>query len=151
MAFGQQSGPPASHRQVQRLLELLADAGYAGFREARGPLGFTQRQGGGKFTGPEADAFIAQLEAEAEGGGGGGGDTPPEPAPAPAPKARAKASARAAAAPATTPTAPADKAEREAKLAKQLQAVPAGLLATELERRGWIVIPPEDLTTPESP
>jgi len=68
MAFGQQSGPPASQKQVRDLLALLNDAGHTDFRDARGPMGFTQRQAGGKFTRDEADAFIAQLEAEAEGG-----------------------------------------------------------------------------------
>ena len=62
MAFGQQSGPPASSSQVRQLLELLQAAGYADFRDARGPMGFTQRQGGGKFTRDEAAAFIEQLE-----------------------------------------------------------------------------------------
>ena len=33
----------------------------------RGPMGFTQRQAGGKFTADEADAFIEQLNEEAEG------------------------------------------------------------------------------------
>jgi hypothetical protein len=68
MAFGQQSGPPATGRQVERLLDLLHAAGHDGFRDARGPMGFTQRQAAGKFTRDEADAFIGQLE-EAEPGG----------------------------------------------------------------------------------
>lgn len=62
MAFGQQSGPPASARQVQELLALLRDAGHVDFRDARGPMGFTQRQAGGKFTRDEAAAFIEQLQ-----------------------------------------------------------------------------------------
>ena len=62
MAFGQQSGPPASTRQVRELLALLNDAGHADFREARGPMGFTQRQAAGKFTRNEAEAFIARLQ-----------------------------------------------------------------------------------------
>jgi hypothetical protein len=62
VAFGQQSGPPASSSQVRQLLELLQAAGYTDFRDARGPMGFTQRQGGGKFTRDEAAAFIEQLE-----------------------------------------------------------------------------------------
>jgi hypothetical protein len=62
MAFGQQSGPPASARQVERLLGLLHAAGHEDFRDARGPMGFTQRQAAGKFTRDEAEAFIDQLE-----------------------------------------------------------------------------------------
>ena len=62
MTFGQQSGPPASPRQVQQLLALLKDAGHTDFRDARGPMGFTQRQAGGKFTRDEAAAFIDQLQ-----------------------------------------------------------------------------------------
>jgi hypothetical protein len=65
MAFGQPSGPPASGRQINELLELLQRAGHTDFRDARGPMGFTQRQAGGKFTADEATAFIEQLE-EAE-------------------------------------------------------------------------------------
>lgn len=68
MAFGQQSGPPASARQVKDLLALLQAAGHDDFRDARGPMGFTQRQAAGKFTRDEADAFIDQLEsAESDG------------------------------------------------------------------------------------
>lgn len=64
MAFGQQSGSPASAKQVQRLLELLHEAGHSDFRDARGPMGFSQRQAGGKFSRDEAEAFIEQLEQE---------------------------------------------------------------------------------------
>lgn len=66
MAFGQQIGPPASAKQVQRLRTLLEAAGYDGFRSARGPLRLTQRQGLGKFTNTEAEVLIEQLELEAE-------------------------------------------------------------------------------------
>lgn len=62
MAFGQQSGPPASGSQVRELLALLKAAGHANFREARGPMGFTQRQAAGKFTPDEAAGFIDQLQ-----------------------------------------------------------------------------------------
>jgi hypothetical protein len=76
MAFGQQSGPPASSTQVRELLALLEGAGHSGFRDARGPMGFTQRQGGGKFSRDEAAAFITQLQdAESDG-------SPPVAAPA---------------------------------------------------------------------
>jgi hypothetical protein len=67
MAFGQQSGPPASRSQMNELEALLEQAGHVDFRDARGPMGFTQRQANGKFTRDEADAFITALqEAEAE-------------------------------------------------------------------------------------
>ena len=62
MAFGQQAGPPATAKQVRDLLGLLQEAGHTDFRDARGPMGFTQRQAGGKFTRDEADAFIEQLQ-----------------------------------------------------------------------------------------
>jgi hypothetical protein len=69
MAFGESSGPPASAKQVRELLELLQGAGHADFRDARGPMGFTQRQAGGKFTRDEAAALIDQLQ-DAEHAGG---------------------------------------------------------------------------------
>jgi hypothetical protein len=80
MAFGQQSGPPATARQVQELLGLLQEAGHTDFRDARGPMGFTQRQAGGKFTRDEATAFIDQLQ-EAEHADADGDAARPEPAP----------------------------------------------------------------------
>ena len=69
MAFGQASGPPASGKQVRELEELLEAAGHDGFRDARGPMGFNQRQAAGKFTRDEAQAFIDQLEEEAHADG----------------------------------------------------------------------------------
>ena len=67
MAFGQQQGPPASARQVQELLAFLQESGHSDFRDARGPMGFTQRQAAGKFTRTEADLFLEQLrETESE-------------------------------------------------------------------------------------
>ena len=62
MAFGQAAGPPATAKQVRELSDLLAAAGHHGFRDARGPMGFNQRQAAGKFTRDEAQAFIDQLE-----------------------------------------------------------------------------------------
>jgi hypothetical protein len=76
MAFGQPLGPPASAKQVRDLLALLQEAGHTDFRDARGPMGFTQRQAGGKFTRDEADAFIEQLES------GGSGEPAPRLTPA---------------------------------------------------------------------
>jgi hypothetical protein len=63
MAFGQPSGPPASSRQLQELLALLQGAGHRDFRDARGPMGFTQRQAGGRFTREEADDYIGRLQS----------------------------------------------------------------------------------------
>jgi hypothetical protein len=37
MAFGQSAGPPASHRQVQELLELLQNAGHTDCDISRAP------------------------------------------------------------------------------------------------------------------
>jgi hypothetical protein len=62
MAFGQSSGPAAGQRLVNELLELLDAAGHSDFRDARGPMGFTQRQAAGKFTVGEAEAFIEELQ-----------------------------------------------------------------------------------------
>ncbi len=124
MAFGQQSGPPASHRQVQTLVELVAAAGHSDLRDARGPLGLTQRQAAGKFTRDEADALIARLEA-ADGGadgaaadpgaGGDGGRVTSRSVPAPPKPAAPRIS---------------------------LRRIPDDLLAAELQRRGWIVVAP---------
>jgi hypothetical protein len=144
MAFGQASGPPASGRQLKTLQELLENAGYTDFRDARGPLGFTQRQAGGKFTVNEADAYIAQLEQEAEEGEAG---TSGEPEPA-APPAVRRAPVRQAS---PVPARPGSEAtvRREARQSTLVKELPAKILARELERRGWILIPPEDATPVE--
>lgn len=86
MAFGQQAGPPASARQAQELLALLQEAGHTDFRDARGPMGFTQRQAAGKFTRDEAAAFIAQLQDASS-------DAPDDSAGEPAPRLSAAARA----------------------------------------------------------
>jgi hypothetical protein len=65
MAFGQASGSPAPAKLVRELLDLLEAAGHSDFRDARGPMGFNQRQAAGKFTRDEAQAFIDQLQEEA--------------------------------------------------------------------------------------
>ena len=112
MAFGQAAGPPATARQMRDLLDLVIAAGHADFRDARGPLGLTQRQAGGKFTRDEADALIDVLRHEAEASGDGG------PAPIAEPAPRLTANEQAA------------------------RALPAEILAAELQRRGWIVMEP---------
>jgi hypothetical protein len=117
MAFGQPTGPQASGRQVQELLVLLQEAGHTGFRDARGPMGFNQRQAGGKFTRDEVESFINRLQAEGEDAdeADAGGGSPPPPVPT------------------TTRTYAAKKV---------LQTLPAGELAAELRRRGWTVSEP---------
>ena len=47
---------------MQELLRLLREVGHTDFRDARGPMGFTQRQAAGKFTHDEAVAFIDRLQ-----------------------------------------------------------------------------------------
>lgn len=121
MAFGQQSGPPASQKQVAFLKSLLAVAGHDDFRTARHEFGLTQRQAGGKFTVQEASDLIDRLQ---------GMEEPSEP---PAVLGRStEVSERA--------TARAD--DLRLTQATVLRGMPADLLAIELERRNWVVIPP---------
>lgn len=108
MAFGQPAGPPATSRQLQALQTLLQEAGHGDFREARGPMGFSQRQAAGRFTRAEADAFIEQLQAVSDG----------------------------AADPIAAPV------WRQSAQDQLLTRLPAGRLAAELQRRGWMVIEP---------
>ena len=127
VAFGQQSGPPATAKQVQELLTLLQQAGHDDFRDARGPMGFTQRQAAGKFTREEADSFIEVLQSAAETNDGGDPvavERPPVQARRPASAARPS--------PAGRPSAP----------TAALHRVPTDQLAAELQRRGWIVVEP---------
>jgi hypothetical protein len=129
MAFGQSVGPSASGRQVKDLLELLENAGHADFRDARGPMGFTQRQAGGKFTADEAAAFIDQLqtaEYEAEQAV----TPPPKPEATPKPKATAKNTAAA-------DPGPMSDAERAIRTASTKS------LVLEVRRRGWTVTKPK--------
>lgn len=127
MAFGQQSGPPATARQLGELLSLLQAAGYPDFRSARGPLGFTQRQGGGKFSRDEADAVIAELQAGSEGD-----------------EATAEVATPAAAVTAAAPSKPAAARSAVARTPAEqaLRRIPTDQLAAELQRRGWIVVEP---------
>jgi len=112
MAFGQQSGPPATHKQLDELLDLLADAGYTDFKDARYPMDFTQRQAGGKFSRDEADEYIARLQDQAESSDG------------------------------TTADEPITAIVRPSPAEQALQKFPAEELAAELQRRGWIVAEP---------
>lgn len=123
MAFGQQSGPPATAKQVRELTELVLAAGHTDFRDARGPLGLTQRQAGGKFTRDEADQLIARLESEAETADGAGPGSSDEARPRPAGSS--------------------DRDDRRmAQRLAALRQVSDEDLAAELQRRGWAVIQP---------
>jgi len=126
MAFGQASGTPASHSQLRELTELLEAAGHSGFKDARGPMGFTQRQASGKFTRDEADEFIAALqEAEHE-------SSEPEPSPTPARPKPAPA----------RPKSARPKATQRAGATSSLETVSDEELAAELQSRGWVVMEP---------
>lgn len=117
MAFGQQSGPPATAKQVSELLALLQTAGHSDFRDARGPMAFTQRQAAGKFTRDEATELIGRLEAAADDEGETVAlDTAPPARPRPI--------------------------QRPAAAEQTLRRIPTNLLAAELQRRGWIVVEP---------
>jgi hypothetical protein len=120
MAFGQPSGPPATAKELRTLQELLERAGHRDFRDARGPLGLTQRQAAGKFTRAEAAELIERLTAELDGADG---------------------------APQTAPGGSSDvprgrPAERRSRSEQLLRAVPTEMLAAELQRRGWVVLQP---------
>jgi hypothetical protein len=135
MSFGQPSGPPATARQLRYLTALVESAGHSGFRDARGPLGLTQRQAGGRFTRDEAEELIARLEAEAEAAGSdqhGPDERSADPTTEGGPVTRARTA---------PPQAPA--ASRRQSLARQLERVPEDLLVDELRRRGWSVTPPQ--------
>ncbi len=117
---------------MRELEALLEAAGHVDFRDARGPMGFTQRQAGGKFTRDEAEAFIEQLEAEVHGDGPAAAVEPvyekarPKAA-KPMPKATSKAKAR-----------PVPKSSG----ATALTSFSDEVLAAELQSRGWIVVEP---------
>lgn len=114
MGLGQ-SGPPATPKQMAYLKVLLEKAGFDTYRNARRPLGLTQRQGSGKFTRQEASELIDRLvngEAIAEG------------------QSRLSSSV--------------DDDKIAVAQAGLLQGFRADLLADELERRGWTVTPPTD-------
>jgi polyhydroxyalkanoate synthesis regulator phasin len=121
MAFGQQSGPPASTKQVAEIESLLERAGFSSLREARHIYGLTQRQAGGKFTTGEANELIARLLA-------GEGELDSDQAAA-AVDAIVVAEQRAA-------------KRGAAKQDELLAAVPDDALADELVRRGWVCMPP---------
>ncbi len=129
MAFGQSSGPPATGQQLRELLELLEAAGHTDLRDARGPMGFTQRQAAGKFTRDEADEFIERLQSEVFG------DGPPVSSAASVPTRPSSSKI------APRPQVPDSPRSSSPQIA--LDGVPAEVLAAELQRRGWVVLNPD--------
>lgn len=119
---------------MRELQELLEEAGHSDFRDARGPMGFTQRQAGGKFTGPEADEFIAQLQTELHGDGPPPGSRPSSAAKPPETNARPKKSA--------SNNATAKRKPVAKKSNGELSQFSSEDLAAELQSRGWIVAEP---------
>jgi len=119
---------------MRELTELLRAAGHADFRDARGPMGFTQRQASGKFTRDEADEFIAALQQAAHESGTDAGSP-----------ADATTSTGPSAAPAPRPTRPKTtraKTTQRARAGTSLEAFSDEQLAGELQRRGWVVMEP---------
>ena len=115
MAFGQVSGPPAPAKQLAQLTELLAQQGYASFKEARHPLDLTQRQAAGTFTSAEATDLIDRLTAAIEVRGEEAGES-------------------------DDGSLPERERDRQEELVVTLSAQ---VMATELVNRGWCCIAPE--------
>lgn len=155
MAFGQQSGPPASAKQLKYLLSLVQEAGHESFRDARHPLDLTQRQAGGKFTTREASELIDRLLAGEFGdptdddGPPSGATTSDAPPRDPATirtwgaGGRERSTGRSADARADAAAARAQQ-RLDDQRGELLAGMPADLLVAELERRGWTATPPPD-------
>lgn len=130
MAFGQASGSPATHSQLRELTELLQAAGHSDFKDARGPMGFTQRQANGKFTRDEADEFIAALQEAAHE------SNEPDAAPIREPARPVRAQ------PKRAQPKPVQRASSKPSAASPLAAFSDEQLAAELQGRGWVVMEP---------
>ncbi len=113
MSFGQQSGPPASAKQLAYLTSLMKQTGHPDFRSARREFDLTQRQAGGKFSTKEASALIDRLL----------GNEPLEPVP-------------------EVPRASGEAIYEVDPRIEILRGIPGQLLADELVRRGWQVSEP---------
>ncbi|MDG1367766.1 MAG: hypothetical protein P8P85_11970 [Acidimicrobiales bacterium] len=122
MAFGQSAGPAATGRQVKELLELLGNLGHADFRDARGPMGFNQRQAGGRFTADEAAELIDQLQAAEHAAAQGEPVAPAEEEPDPEPQKPVS-----------------ELTDHE----KAIRTAPTKWLVLEVRRRGWTVTKPK--------
>ena len=141
MAFGQSAGPAASHRQVAELLELLQNAGHADFKDARGPMGFNQRQAGGRFTADEAAELIDQLQqAEYEAEQAPAAEAAQAATADPKPPSKAAPTAKKASTGDAKPPAMSDEARAE--MERAVRSASTKSLVLEVRRRGWIVTKP---------
>ena len=121
--------PTIPYSSLAQLSAVVKQAGHESFRDARHPLGLTQRQAGGKFTKQEASELIDRLQD----GGDGDVDSP-----------------RPSVSPGQLRLSTAPPARSEDRSAERLQsrrdeavaALPSDDLAAELTRRGWTCTPP---------
>ncbi len=140
MSFGQSAGPPATQRQITTLLSLLNDMGHVDFRDARGPMGFNQRQAGGRFTRDEADTLIDKLTEEADTRellDALGDELARDPEVENEERKRTASSVPNRRKTPRTTTQP-----RVQPPSRAVRQIPTEVLAAELQRRGWAVIEP---------
>lgn len=107
---------------------MLQNAGHADFKDARGPMGFNQRQAGGRFTADEAAELIDQLqqaEYEADQAGAPVVAEKPEPDLAPAAETGGMTD------------------EERAEMERAVRAASTKSLVLEVRRRGWTVTKPK--------
>ena len=113
------------------MLELLQSAGHADFKDARGPMGFNQRQAAGRFTADEAQTLIDQLQqAEYEADQ----------------QAQATGNSNRKQEPEQTEGAPERKGmtdEERAEMERAVRSASTKSLVLEVRRRGWIVTKPK--------
>ncbi|MBQ89029.1 MAG: hypothetical protein CL433_09355 [Acidimicrobiaceae bacterium] len=116
---------------MAELLELLQNAGHADFKDARGPMGFNQRQAAGRFTADEAQELIDQLQqAEYEA------DQQPK---ATGSSERKQKSEQTDGAPKRDDMTDEERAEME----RAVRSASTKSLVLEVRRRGWIVTKPK--------
>lgn len=118
---------------MEQLFDLVARAGYRSWREARGPLGLTQRQSSGKFTRDEAQDLIDQLlEVEHQADLAAVGEES-------AAQVRAEGDSPV---PIQGREVASAVVQRRREQVRTLRSMPADLVAAELQRRGWVVVQP---------
>jgi len=133
---------------MSTLTDLVEAAGHVDFRDARGPLGLSQRQAKGRFTRDEADELIETLEIAADSGTE---IVAPAAGSVTGTHGTAATSRRPAGGATAANSAPtARKTQVRAKPVRRITPGPDGPLsaisdadlAAELQRRGWLVMEP---------